>query len=153
VDLLQMLALGEIPEMQPTAISAPEQNLRHQPILEGVRCAPFAGDHGVEAEVPPGVVAELLRPAVYLPASERFEGLVIHHEDTARGLAVFVTERGDVDAAGSAMHRMRPCVAGLLGDFLRLDHLYDLGHARIGLGVQDVDARGTQTRNYQITSL
>jgi hypothetical protein len=140
VDLLNMLAFGEIPEVQATAIFAAEQNLGHQPVLERVRRAPLTGHHGIEAEMPPGIVAELLRPTIDLPASERLEAFLVHHEDAAGRLAILVAERGDVDAAGSAMDGVRSRVAGLFRDLLGLDHLHDSGRARIGLGVQDVDA-------------
>jgi hypothetical protein len=33
---------------------------------------------------------------------------VIDHEDPARRLAVHAAERSDIDAAGTAMHRVRP---------------------------------------------
>ena len=153
VDLLQVLALGEIPEVQPPAVFAAEQHLRHEPVLEGVGRAPFAGHHGVVAEMPPGVIGELLRPAIDLPAAERLEALVIHDEDAARRLAVLVAERRHIDAARPAMDGVRARIAGLLGDLLRLDHLDDLRVARIGLGVEDVDARGAQARNHQIAPL
>src|SRR4029077_1630149 len=151
--LLQVLALGEIPEMQAPAIFAAEQDLRHQSIFEGVRRAPFAGDHRVEAEMPPHVVAELLRAAIDFPAAERLESLVIHDEDAARRLALLVTERGHVDASRTAMHGVRPRVTGLLGDISRLDDLDDLRFAGIGLGIENVDARRPQTWNDQIAPL
>src|SRR5262249_27565516 len=122
-------------------------------VLEGVGRAPFAGDHRVVAEMPPSIVAELLRPAVDLPASERLETLVIQHEDAARRLAVLGAERGHVDTARAAMHGMRPRVAGLFRKLLRFDHLDDLGGAGIGLGVKNVDAGGAQTRNDQVAPL
>src|SRR5271166_287832 len=119
VDFLQMLAPGEVPEMQPPAVFAAEQHLGDEAVLECVGRAPFAGDHGVVAEMPPGVVAELLRSALDLPAAERLEALVIHDKDSARRLAVLVAERCDVDAAGPTMDRMRARVAGLVGNLLR----------------------------------
>src|SRR5689334_7243608 len=114
VDFLKMFAPGEIPEMQAAAVFAAEQDVRHKPVLESIGRAPFAGDHRVETEMPPRVVAELLRAAIDLPASERFEALVIQHEDAARRLAVLVAERGHVNPAGTAMHGVRPRVACLL---------------------------------------
>ena len=153
VDLLQVLALGEIPEVQLAAVLAAEQHLGHQPVLERVGGAPFAGHHGVVAEMPPGVVGEVLRPAIDLPAPERLEALVIHHEHAARSLAILAAERRHVDAARPAMHGVRARIAGLLGDLLRLDHLDDLRIARVGLGVEDVDARGAQARHHQIAPL
>src|SRR6202035_4422840 len=67
VDGLQMLALLQIPEMQPPAVLGAEQHFRDQPVLERVGRAPFAGDQSVVAEVPPGVISEILRSAIYLP--------------------------------------------------------------------------------------
>ena len=153
VDLLQVLAFGEVPEVQLAAVLAAEQHLGHEPVLERVGRAPFAGHHGVVAEVPPGVVAELLRAAIDLPAAERLEALVVHHEDAARRLAVLVAQRRDIDAAGPAVHGVRARVAGLVGDLVRLDGFDELGRARIGLGVEDVDARGAQARHHQIAPL
>src|SRR5262249_37297146 len=107
IDLLQVRALGEIPEMQAPAVFAPEQNFRNEAVLEGVGRAPFAGNHGVVAEVPPRVITELLRSTVDLPAAKGFETLVVHDEDAAGRLAVLVSERCDVDAPRSAVDGMR----------------------------------------------
>src|SRR5262249_29658924 len=121
VDLLQMLAPGQIPEMQPATVLAAEQNLGNEAVLERVGRAPFAGDHRVVPQVPPGVVSELLRSPLDLPAAERLEAFVIHHEDAAGSLPFAVAERRDVDASGTTMRGVRARVAGLLGDFSRLD--------------------------------
>jgi hypothetical protein len=102
--------------------------------------------------MPPGIVGEQLRPALDLPATERLEVLVIHQEDAARRAPVRAAEGGDVDAAGAAMDRVGPCVAGLLGHLLRLDHLDDVRPARVGLGVEDVDSRGAQARDNEVTT-
>ena len=153
VDLLQVLALVQIPEVQLAAVFGAEQDFRHEPVLERVGRAPFAGDHRVVAEMPPGVIGELLRPAVDLPAAERLEGLVVHEKNAAGRLALGVAERRDVDALRAAMDRVRARVAGLFGDLLRLDHLDDLRVPRIGLGVEDVDARRAQPRHDQIAPL
>ena len=121
VDLLQVLALRHVPEMQPAAVLGAQDLLRDQPVLDHVGRAPLAGHHRVVAEVPPHVVGEVLRAAVDLPAAEHVEGLVVHHEDAARALALGVAERADVDAAGPAMHGVRPRVARPLGELGRLD--------------------------------
>src|SRR5262249_60085977 len=120
VDRLQMPAPGEIPEVQLAPIPAAEQHLRDEAVLERVRRAPFARHHGVVAEMPPAVIGELLRPALDLPAAERLERLVIHHEDAARRLPLGVAERRDVDAARTAMGRVRAGGGRLLGDLRRL---------------------------------
>src|SRR6516225_1785303 len=153
IDLLQMLALGEIPEMQATPVFASQQDLRHEPIFEYVRRAPFAGDHRIETEVPPHVVTELLRAAIHLPAAERLESFVIHDEDAAGRLAVLVAERGHINAARAAMDRVRPRVTGLLSDVLGLDDLNDLWFARIGIGVENINARRAQAWNDKIAPL
>src|SRR5262249_35835295 len=132
---------------------AAEQDLRHQSIFESVRRAPFAGDHGIEAEMPPRVVAKLLRAAIDFPAAERLEPLVIHGKDAARRRCTLASEPSHIYAARSAKHGVRRRVAGLLGEVLRLDDLDDLRFARIGLGVENINARRPQARNDQITAL
>src|ERR1700732_3233519 len=121
-----MLAPGEVPEVQPAAVLAPEQDLGNEAVLDRIGRAPFARHHGVVAEVPPAVIGELLRAALDLPAAERIERLVVHDENAARRLAVLVAERRDVDAAGPAMDGGWAGVAGLLGGFRRLDRLDQL---------------------------
>src|SRR5439155_15803488 len=139
-----VLALGEIPEMQAPAVFAAEQNLGNETVFERVGRAPLAGDHRVVAEMPPGIIAELLRSAVDLPAAERLETLLIHDEDAAGRLAIFVAQRSDIDPTRPAVDRVRAGIAGLVGKLCRLDHLDDLGRARIWFGIENVDARGAQ---------
>src|SRR5207302_315520 len=103
IDRLLMPALGQIPEMQAPAILAAQQYLRDQAVLERVRRAPFARDHGVIAKMPPRVVGKLLRSAIHLPAAERLEALVVHHENAAGRLAVFVAECRHIDPARAAV--------------------------------------------------
>src|SRR5439155_9559544 len=100
--------------------------LGDQAVLDDIRRAPFAGDQRIVAEVPPGVIGEVLRPALHLPLAAYLEALVIHQEDAARTFAVPVAERRDIDAFGTAMHRVRPGVAGELGDLAGLDYLDEL---------------------------
>src|SRR5262249_56914094 len=126
IDLLQMPALGEIPEMKPPAIFAAEQHFRHEPVLERIGRAPFARHHGVVAEMPPAVIGELLRPAFDLPAAERLEAFVVHDEDAAGRRAVLVAERGYINAARSAVNRGRARIAGLLGEVCPPDPLVGL---------------------------
>src|SRR6266540_4138938 len=153
VDFLQVLALGEVPEMQAPAVFAAEQNFRDETVLKRIWRAPLAGDHRVVAEMPPYIVTELLRPAIDLPAAERLETLLIHDEHAARCFAVFVSQRCDIDAPGSAVDGVRAGIAGLFGKLRRLDHLHDFRRTRIGLGVENVDARRAQTGHDEITSL
>ncbi len=148
-----MLALVQIPDVHGMAVLAAQQQLRHQAALDHVGRAPFAGDHHVMAEMPPEIISQLLRSAVDLPAAQHLEGLVVHQEDAARPVARGIAERADIDALRPAMDGVDARVAGLLGDLLGLDHPHDLGRARIGLGVDDVQARGAQARHHQIAAL
>jgi hypothetical protein len=92
IDLLQVLALGEIPEVQTATVLAAEQNLRNEAVLEGVGRTPFARPDRVVVEVPTGIVAEKLRSAVDFPAAERLEALVIYQKDPARRLPFGIAE-------------------------------------------------------------
>lgn len=153
IDLLEMLPLLQVPEMQAAAILGGEQNLRHQSVLKRVGRAPFAGHHGVVAEMPPGIVGETLRPAIDFPAAEHVEGLGVHQEHAARRFAACVAERRDIDAVRPAMDGMRAAIAGGLDHFFRLDDPHDGWDLRIGLGVDDVDARRAQARHHQVAPL
>ncbi len=153
IDLLEMLALLQVPEMQPPSVLRAEENFRHQPVLDVVRRAPFAGHGGVVAEVPPEIVGETLRAALDLPAPQHVEGLRIHEEHAARRVAFRVSERRDIDAVGPAMDCMRAAIAGRLDHLFRLDHPHDHRVLRVGLGVDDVDARGAQARHHEIAPL
>src|SRR5205823_7036276 len=126
IDRLQMLALLQIPEVEPPAVFGAKQHFRDEPVLERVGRAPFAGDQRVVAEMPPGIISEMLRPAIHLPLPEYLEGLVIHQEDAARSLAFAVTEGSDINAVRSTMHGMRARITRLVGNLVRLDHLDDL---------------------------
>ena len=153
VDLLHVLPLRQIPEVQPPAVLAAEQEIGNEAVLEHVGGAPFARDRDVVAEVPEHVVREILRSAIDFPAPEHVERLVIHHEDAARTLALGVAERADVHAARAAVHGVRPRVSRALGDFLRGDSLDQLRLSRIRLRVDDVDVRRAQPGRDQVAPL
>ena len=104
-------------------------------------------------EVPPGIVGELLRTAVHLPLAPHVEGLVVHQENATRPFAFAVAEGRHIDAFRSAVYGVWARVAGALGHLLRLDHSYDLWILRVGLGVQDMDARRAEARHHQIAAL
>ena len=71
----------------------------------------------------------------------------------ARPVAVRRAEGADVDAVGSAVDGVPVGVAGLRRHLLRLDRLDDLGLGRVGLGVDDVDARGAEAGHDQVAPL
>jgi hypothetical protein len=78
---------------------------------------------------------------------------VVQDEDPARPVALDVAERADVDAVGSAVHGVRPAVAGALEHLLGLDRLDQPRSMRVVLGVEDVDPRGAQARDDQVAPL
>src|SRR5580704_4564149 len=136
-----MTPLEQIPDVQLVAVTATQQNFRiHSLIHHGGR-SPFAGDDGVESQVPPEVISKFLRAAIQLPLPEDIEALLIHHENSARTAAVWSSQRADKDSVGTAMNRVRGCVSRARRQRLRLNHLHDLRFARIGLGVDDMYAR------------
>src|SRR5215203_4163512 len=131
---------AQVPNVQLLAVAARHEDLGVYPILDHVRRAPLAADHGVIGQVPPEIVGKLLRTAIYLPAPQGLKGLVIHDEDTPRTVAVGGTQRAYVEAVGTAVDGVRAAVACALVQLLGFDHLHDLRLRRIWLGVDDVDA-------------
>src|SRR5678816_1303041 len=97
--------------------------------------------HGVQPQMPPEVVGQLLRTPVQLPFPEYVEAVVVHYEDPSRSIAVGCSKSAGVDSFRAAMNSVRRGVSGARGQRFRLDHLYDLRFPRIGLGIDDVDTR------------
>src|ERR1700694_2780657 len=141
VKRLQMPAPAEIPQMQVVAVFALHQQVEVGAALDHVRRAPFAGDRDVVAEMPPEIVAEELGTAVDLPAAEHVKAFMVEQETSAGSATLGVAERAHVDGIGSAVNRMWPAVSRARRDLLRFDHLDQLRTARIGLGIDDVQAR------------
>src|SRR5450755_1125601 len=135
-----MTALSEIPNVQFVPVSALEQDLGIQPVLHHIRCAPFAGDHGVEAQMPPEVIGQILRPSIQFPFAEDIEAVVIDYENSTRTVAAGGSEGARIDSLRAAVQRVRRNVAGSSCERFRLDHFDDLRLSRIGLGVDDVYA-------------
>src|ERR1051325_8950177 len=78
---------------------------------------------------------------------------MVHDEYPAGALPLGVSERTDVDAAGTAMDGMWPRIPGAIGDLLGSDGLDEFGLSRIWLGIDDVDVRGTEPRSDEVTPL
>ena len=103
--------------------------------------------------MPPEVVSELLGSTVHLPPPQHVERFMVHEEDAARPVARSVGERADVYAFRPAVDGVRPRIAGALGELLAFDRPDELGLRGVRLGVEDVKARGPDTRNHEITTL
>src|ERR1700733_14456163 len=98
-----MAALAQIPHVQLVAIAALEKYLGIYPVPHHVGRAPFAGDDGVQSQVPPKVVGQILRTAVEFPFAQNVEAVVIDHEDAAGTIAVGSAQRARIDSLGAAM--------------------------------------------------
>ena len=118
-------------------------------IMDGVR--PLGRDDHVVVDVPPDVVGQVLVAAVLLELAEHVEGGVVEQRDPAGALgAVAAAQAGHVQVAGAAVHRVRARVVGPLAQFLRAEHLHDLGRRRVLQRVEDVDARGPDAGDDQV---
>src|SRR5258707_14374670 len=103
--------------------------------------------------MPPEVVGEVLWPPHSLPGATDAEVVVIEGEDAAWSLAARRAESADVDGLCPTMDGVRPAVARARRHLLGRDDLHQLWLAGIGLGVEDVDARGAQARHEQVAAL
>ncbi|MCY1287892.1 hypothetical protein D3C81_1003890 [compost metagenome] len=142
--------------MQLVAVLVGEQVFCHQAVLELRRQCPFARHHVVARQVPPEVVVLLLLAAVDFPAPEHLEGLAVHDEDAGQPVGAVLAgaaERADIDPFRAAMHGVRPRVAGLADDLVRLDDLVDARLRGMRLGVDDIDARRAHARDDQVAPL
>ena len=106
-----------------------------------------------QPQVPPDVVGELLRSTIEFPSSRDVERFRIEDERAAGSVAVGRAQRAHEDAVGSAVHGVRRCIARALNECLRLDHLHDSRLSRIGLRVENVNARRVDARHDQIPPL
>src|SRR5262249_42386209 len=147
-----MTPLDQVPDVEFVAVSATEQYFGIHSVLHHARRSPFAGDGGVESQVPPEIISKFLRATIQLPLPEHIETLVIHYENSTGTAAVRSSQRADKDSVGAAMNRVWRCVSRTLGQRLGLNHLHDLRFPRIRLGVDDVDARRMYSRHDQVTS-
>ena len=94
-ELLLMTPLEQIPDVELVAVTAAQQDLRIHSFVHHVGRSPFAGDDGVEAQVPPEIIRKFLRAAIQLPLPEDIEALVIHHENSTWTTTVRSAQRAD----------------------------------------------------------
>src|ERR1017187_6846946 len=106
-----MTPLEQIPDVQLGAGSHHSTEFPDSLPSHHVGRSPFAGDDGVESQVPPEVVGQFLRATIQLLFSEDIEALVIHHDNSAWTATVGSAQRADKDPVGTAMNRVRGCVS------------------------------------------
>src|SRR5438034_273516 len=148
-----MPASTQIPDMHLMSIFAAEEEVRLQSVFDHVRRAPFATQQRIETQMPPEIVMQKLWASIHLPLTQDFERLTIEHENTAGTVAIGGSEGANVNAFRSAVNRMRTRIVSVSKNFFRLDHLDDLWFSRIGLDVDDVNARRANSRHNKVTAL
>src|SRR5215210_3738088 len=135
------------------AVFARHESLGVEAAFDHIGRSPLAGDHGVVAEVPPEVVGQVLRSPVDLPGSQGVEALVVHDEDAPRAAAIGSAQRTHVEALRTAVDGVGTAVARAVVQLLWLYHLDDARPSRVGLGVDDVDARRADAGYDQVPPL
>src|ERR1700683_4812785 len=153
VNFLQVTPLIQVPDVQPAAILSAKQQLRIEAVLHHVRCAPLGTDQGVVPKMPPEIVSQILRAALLLPWALQLKRVGIHQKNPAGAIAAGRTERAAINAVRATVDRVGRCVARLLDELFRFDHLHDLGVLGVSFRIQDVNPRRPDARNDKVTTL
>jgi hypothetical protein len=154
IDRLFDAPFGEVPEVEPAAVASGRHVLGIEALLVGVRLAELRRDEGVLARLVPEVVVEGRRLAAVLPAALDLERLRVEDGEPAGTVPLGVAEHGDDDVVpGHAVDGVRPGVARLRDDLVRLDHLLDSRPPRVGAHVDDVDSRRPKARDDQVRAV
>lgn len=103
--------------------------------------------------MPPEIVAQVLGTPIDLPFSQYLEGKVIQQENATGSVAIGSSQSADVNAFRATMDGMRSRVARPRKQFVGFDDLDDGRVQGIRLDIQDVNPRGPNAGDYQITSL
>ena len=103
--------------------------------------------------MPPKIIMQELRTPVHLPLTQNVERLTIEHENTSWAVAIGRPESADVNAFRPTMNGVRTRIIRARKNFFRLDHFDHLRFSRIGLRVDNVNARRAQPRHNQVTTL
>jgi hypothetical protein len=150
VDGLDVLPGVHVPEVQPVAVLAAEQQLRDDAVLDHRWRGPLRGDRNVLHDVPPDVVGQVLVAAAGLPRAGDVEGGVVEQRDPARAVRFAAAEAGHEHRARPAVHGVRPRVVGPLAELLGAQRLDQPGLGLVGLGVEHVQPGGPQARHDQV---
>src|SRR5262245_44931594 len=120
-----MAASPQIPDVKLMTILACKEQLRIGAVLEHLGCAPFAGDHGVETQMPPEVIGEVLRSSREFPLSPNFKCFGVHDENSARSIAVSRAESIEIDTIRSAVGSVWPAIPGAACNRFGVDDFHD----------------------------
>ena len=88
INRLNVTAAAQVPNVQIMAIFAVEEFVGLQAVLDHIGSAPFAGDHGIMAEMPPEIVGQTLGAAIHFPLAKHIKALVIEQKHAARTIAL-----------------------------------------------------------------
>src|SRR5260221_1124377 len=153
IDHLLMLALSKIPKMQLVPIAAAEEMIWLEPVFYLIRSTPLATDQRIMPQVPPEIVSQFLRTTVDFPSAEHIKVVMVDEEDSAWPVSIRCTQGANVNALRATVDSVRAGITGALKDFLRLDGFHDFEFSWIRLGVDNVNARRSQSRDNEITPL
>ena len=131
----------QIPNVHLMTVFAAQEQIGLQSVFDHVRGAPFAGQQRVETEMPPEIVLEKLWTPVHLPLTQNVERFAIEHENAARAVAIGRSERANVNAFRSTVNRVWTRIIRARKNFFWLDHFGDLRFSRVGLSVDNMNAR------------
>src|SRR5436190_13954434 len=143
----------QVPYMHLMPIFAAEEEVRLQSVFDHTLRAPFATQQRIETQMPPEIVMQKLWAPIHLPLTQDFERLTIEHENSARPVAIGGSKGTHVNPFRSTVNRMRTRIVSAGKNFFRLDHFHDLRCSRIGLDVDDVNARRANSRHNKVTAL
>src|SRR5881397_3488 len=140
VEGLKMSPPSQIPHVHLMTVFAAKKQIRLNSVFDHVRRSPFAGEQGVESQVPPEIVMQKLWAAVDFPLTQDLERFAIEQENTARAVAIRRAEGANVNTFRSTMNGVRTRVIRACKKFLRFEHLNDLCFSRVRFRVDNVDA-------------
>src|SRR5262245_18453655 len=123
------------------AVLASEQQIGADAVIEHAWRGPFAGNHGVETQMTPEVIRQVLRSSLEFPLSSNIKGFRIHDENPSGTLPIGGTQRVQINSIRSAVSSVRPAITGATCDRLRFDDLHDPGPPRIGFRIDNMGSR------------
>src|SRR5438270_8365631 len=139
--------------MEAMTITTFEKDFRVHSRFNHAGRAPFAGDHGVIAQMPEEIIVEILRTALDLPLAQNVKTFRIEDKNPARSFSSSRSEGTYKNAVRATVDGVRTAVTGARRQYFRFNDLDDLRVARIRLGVNDVDSRRANAGDDQVTPL
>src|ERR1700691_2780110 len=108
------------------AVATLQENVGIHAGFHHIRRSPFAGDHGVQTQMPPEVISELLGATVDFPFAQNLKAFRIHYEDAAWAVSCSGTQCAAENSLRPAMDRVGPAVSSPFREDIGLNHLDNL---------------------------